>query len=418
MNALLSVRNVSVGYTRETPVLKGVSLDVVRGWVAGLVGPNGSGKTTLVRAASRALRPSEGQVLLDGGSIWSLTAREFARQVAVVPQEVIVPFDQSALEIVMLGRHPHVGRLHLENSADEEAALRALKAVAADHLASRSIRRVSGGERQRVMIAKALVQEPKLLILDEPTAHLDIAHQIEVLSLVSGLARERGISVLAVLHDLNLAAAWCDWMTVLHGGTVAAAGVPGDVITESLLARVWQARAWVRHHPITGRPFLLPMPPPYEPDEKTDDDSLKVHVVCGGGSGGPVLAMLMREGYKITCGVVNVGDSDEELCRSMNIPHTAEAPFSPISSERAAANLKMALEADVVVLTDFCVGSGNLENLRTVDAVLKQGKRVIQLAGSEATIDYTGGEGARLLARIAERAVKASTAADLPGLLV
>lgn len=398
MHPLLSVAGLRTGYIPPREVLRGVSLDVGEGEFVGLVGPNGSGKTTLVRAATRSLKPYTGQVSLRGTDIWSLHAREFARVAAVVPQETAVSFDMTCLDVVLLGRHPHVGRLHLEGAADESVALESMRVVGAEHLADRSILQVSGGERQRVIIAKALAQEPKLLFLDEPTAHLDVANQTEVLSLVSRLAAERGMAVIAVLHDLNLAAAWCRRIAVLHQGAIAADGSPEEVITEPLVSRVWSARMWVRRNPLTGRPFLLPMPPPYELEERSGP---LVHVVCGGGSGGPVLSALMQEGFRVTCGVVNVGDSDEEICRAMNIPHVAEAPFSPISRERADANRKMALAADAIVLTDFCVGSGNVDNLRMVDEAAAAGRVVVHLSAPDGGgLDYTGGEGEHLLQRI------------------
>lgn len=409
MSAQLEIRKVAAGYNRAHPVLKDVSLQLERGRFIGLVGPNGSGKSTLVRTASRGVKPLRGRVLLAGKDIWSYSARDFARRVAVVPQEISVPFDLSCLEIVLLGRHPHVGRLHLETVEDESVALSALDVVGVLPLASRSIREVSGGERQRVMIAKALAQVPEVLLLDEPTAHLDVAQQTAILSLVADLSRERGIAVLAVLHDLNLAATWCEQIAVMDSGRIVEQGAPQDVVTESLLAKVWQARMWVRRNPMTGRPYMLPMPPLFEPD-RSDEGAPTVHVVCGGGSGGPVLTMLMSEGYRVTCGVVNIGDSDEELCRAMNIPHVAEAPFSPISPPRAAANLKMALDADAIVLTDFCLGPGNVDNLRVVMEALKDYKRVISLkssdsdSGAETAQDYTDGQGSQWLAAIREQA--------------
>ncbi len=402
---MLRLCDVTAGYRRDRPVLRRVSLEILPGEMTGIVGPNGSGKTTLVRVASRSLPPISGTVFLDGADIWRITARGFARQVAVVPQDTLVPFDLSALEVVLLGRHPHVGRLHMETRGDEDAAMAALEMVGAGHLARRSVRRISGGERQRVAIARALAQEPRVLLLDEPTAHLDLAHQTEVMSLVARLCRDRGIAVAAVLHDLNLAAAWCQRLVVLAEGRVEADGPPSAVLSESLVAHVWNARMWVRRNPLTGRPFLLPAPPPYEADRHETGDRPLVHVICGGGSGGPILSALVHEGFRVTCGVVNVGDSDEELCRAMNIPHAAEAPFSPVSPERSEVNRRMALDADAVVVTPFCVGPGNLDNVRVALDAQKAGRPVFLLTdGSPEDVDYTGGEGRALLTELQTRA--------------
>ncbi len=411
---MLRLSDVTAGYRRDRPVLRRVSLEIPAGEMAGIVGPNGCGKTTLVRVASRSLRPLSGSVLLDGEDVWRMPARRFARRVAVVPQDTLIPFDLSSLEVVLLGRHPHVGRLHMETAEDEQAAVEALELVGAGHLARRPVRQLSGGERQRVAIARALAQEPRLLLLDEPTAHLDLAHQTELMSLVRRLCEEKGIAVAAVLHDLNLAAAWCRRLVVLADGRVEADGPPSAVLSESLVAHVWNARMWVRRNPLTGRPFLLPAPPPYEAERHGEGDRPLVHVICGGGSGGPVLSVLVHEGFRVTCGVVNVGDSDEELCRAMNIPHAAEAPFSPVSPERAAANRRMALDADAVVVTPFCIGPGNLDNLRVALEACRAGRPVFLLEGGAAEdADYTGGEGSALLQDLRKGAVGVRGTEDL-----
>lgn len=398
MNGILSAREITAGYGRRQSVLEGVTFQARPGELIGIVGPNGSGKTTLVKALSRALRPLSGQVMLDGRDIWSLSAQAFARKVAVVPQDITVLFDLTVLEMTMLGRHPHLGRLRLENSRDEDLALRCLAQVGADHLATRPVGQISGGERQRVIIARALAQEPSVLLLDEPTSSLDISHQSQTLSLVSSLADERGLAVVAVLHDLNLAAAWCQKLVALQDGRIAAEGAPVEVLTEANLARIWQTHMWVRRNPTTGRPFVLPLPPPYEGEVS---ESGRVHVICGGGSGGPVISSLMRSGFLVTCGVVNVGDSDEELCRTMNLEHIAEAPFSPISPEREQANLKLAMASDAIVLTDFCIGPGNLANLRTALEAMRSGKPVFRVGVPAESSDYTGGEGKVLLDQLA-----------------
>jgi len=411
---MLRLSEVTAGYRGGRPVLHRVCADFSPGQITGVVGPNGSGKTTLVRVASRALRPREGSVLLEERDIWRMTARCFARRVAVVTQDTLVPFDLSVLDVVLLGRHPHVGRLHLETREDEDAAMAALEMTGAAHLARRSVLRISGGERQRVAIARALAQEPAVLLLDEPTAHLDLAHQTEVMSLVASLCREKGIAVAAVLHDLNLAAAWCQRLIVLAEGRVEADGPPSAVISESLVAHVWNARMWVRRNPLTGRPFLLPAPPPYEAERHGEGGRPLVHVICGGGSGGPVLSALVHEGFRVTCGVVNVGDSDEELCRAMNIPHAAEAPFSPISPESAEANRRLALDADAVVVTAFCVGPGNLDNLRVALEAHRAGRPVFLLGDCDpGKADYTGGEGKALLTELNARAARVPVVEEL-----
>ncbi|WP_327684082.1 ABC transporter ATP-binding protein [Kitasatospora sp. NBC_00458] len=231
-----------------------VTLDAAAGQVVGLVGPNGSGKSTLLRCVYRALRPAAGAVRLGGEELHALTAREAARRVAALPQEHSAEFDFTVAEVVGMGRLPHRrGFAAAAASGDGERCAGALRRVGAAHLAERGFLSLSGGEKQRVLIARALVQEPKVLVLDEPTNHLDIAHQLEVLALV----REAGPTVLTALHDLNLAAGHCDLLYVVAAGRIVASGPPAEVLEPALLAEVFGVRATPVRHPVTGAVQLL-----------------------------------------------------------------------------------------------------------------------------------------------------------------
>ncbi|MFD4533028.1 ABC transporter ATP-binding protein [Kitasatospora sp. NPDC058397] len=230
-----------------------VALDAAAGQVVGLIGPNGSGKSTLLRCVYRALRPAAGAVLLDGTDLHALTAREAARRVAALPQEYSAEFDFTVAEVVAMGRLPHRRGLGGPGADDHARCAEALRKVGAEQLAGRGFLSLSGGEKQRVLIARALVQEPRLLVLDEPTNHLDIAHQLDVLALV----REAGPTVLTALHDLNLAAGHCDLLYVLRAGRIVASGPPAEVLRPALLAEVFGVRATPVRHPVTGAVQLL-----------------------------------------------------------------------------------------------------------------------------------------------------------------
>ncbi|MDH6705079.1 iron complex transport system ATP-binding protein [Kitasatospora sp. MAA19] len=230
-----------------------VALDAAAGQVVGLVGPNGSGKSTLLRCVYRALRPATGAVRLDGDDLHALTAREAARRVAALPQEHSAEFDFTVAEVVAMGRLPHRRGLGGPGAGDHARCAGALRRVGAEHLAGRGFLSLSGGEKQRVLIARALVQEPRLLVLDEPTNHLDIAHQLDVLALV----RQAGPTVLTALHDLNLAAGHCDLLYVLRAGRIVASGPPAEVLRTDLLAEVFGVRATPVRHPVTGAVQLL-----------------------------------------------------------------------------------------------------------------------------------------------------------------
>lgn len=241
------------------PVLADFSLEVPQGDYLVIVGPNGSGKSTLAKAINRTLRPVAGRVLLDGRDIYALPAKELYREMAVVSQETAIDFEFTVEEVVALGRLPHLKRFRGETEADIAAVHRALALTSTLHLKDRLATGLSGGERQRVMVARALAQEPRLLILDEPTAHLDIAHQIELLDLTRELNRTRGLTVIAVLHDLNLAAQYASHMLMIKAGERFAQGGPEQVLTEDNILAVYGSRVRVMQHPVYGTPhvFLL-----------------------------------------------------------------------------------------------------------------------------------------------------------------
>jgi iron complex transport system ATP-binding protein len=254
-------RGVRAGY-RERDVLRGVDLLANAGEVVALIGPNGAGKSTLLRVLSGLLRPSAGTVAIDGADVTTLDRRAIARHVAVVPQvfETLFPF--TVREIVALGRTSRLGPFGTLGADDARAVERALDDIGAADLADRRIDRVSGGERQRAVLAMALAQEADVLLLDEPTAHLDPAHQRATLERVASLARARGLAVIAVLHDLNLAAAFASRVVLLADGVVVRDGPPPHVITPELIASVFGPGLRVVTH--DGCPFVIPEPPALE----------------------------------------------------------------------------------------------------------------------------------------------------------
>jgi iron complex transport system ATP-binding protein len=259
MDSLLSLSGVDFRYG-EKPVLQQVSLGLPRGHFLGLVGPNGSGKTTLLRLAAGLLKPLSGRVMLAGRSLEEMGRAQIARQLALLPQSANLPPSFTVWELVLMGRTPYVGFLGRETPADIAAVERAIAMARCEQLADRRAEELSGGERQRVLLARALAQEPEVLLLDEPTAHLDLQHQIGVLELVSEMARE-GLAVLAVFHDLNLAACYCDRLAMLSEGRLIAEGAPEKVLTRELLGRLFQVDLCLTQHPAGPIPAVLPAGP-------------------------------------------------------------------------------------------------------------------------------------------------------------
>lgn len=242
----------------ETPVLDQVDLRLEPGVIVGVIGPNGAGKSTLVRLLSRLLTPASGRIQLNGHDLARWRPADLARMLAVVPQDPELPPSFTAWEMVLMGRSPHLGWMGKESQRDRAVVRRAMEETRTWQLAGRFISQLSGGERQRVVVARALAQEPRVLLLDEPTAHLDINHQVETLSLISRLVRERGLAALAIFHDLNLAAQYCDELVLLHQGRVVAQGLPQQVLTPPLLRRVYGTEVTVISHPASGLPLVFP----------------------------------------------------------------------------------------------------------------------------------------------------------------
>ncbi len=255
----VEVRDLVSGYD-GVEVLHGVSLAVEAGALLGLVGPNGSGKTTLLRCIAGVLPAREGTVSILGERLEHLSPRALARRVAVVPQSMDTTFAFTIEELVAMGRHPHLGRLQPQSARDRDAIEEALVETGLTGLRNRSITEVSGGERQMAVVARALAQQASVLLLDEPTSQLDLAHQRDVMGLLVRLNRQRGTTMIMVSHDLNLAAAYSDTLAMLVEGRLQCLGRPADVLTAETVVAAYKVEAHVAPHPITGQPYLYVLP--------------------------------------------------------------------------------------------------------------------------------------------------------------
>jgi iron complex transport system ATP-binding protein len=253
---MISIRDIVAGYG-EHVVLDGVSLEVKRGEFIGLIGPNGCGKTTLMRVISGVLPARSGAVLMEGSDVRHFKRRELARSMAVLSQDLGADLSFTVREIALMGRAPHLPRIGVETRADRNIAEHAMVVADIWHLADQPVNRISGGERQRAFFAMCLAQQPRVLLLDEPMSHLDIGHQITMLELIRGLNRTEGLTVMAVFHDLNLAAEYCDRLMVLHRGKVQAIGPARDVVTPDMIRRVYDAEVDVEPNRKSGKPFVV-----------------------------------------------------------------------------------------------------------------------------------------------------------------
>jgi len=247
------------GRDAVVPAVSGVSLAVARGSFTGLLGPNGCGKTTLLKLMAGVLRPAAGAITLEGRALADMPRRTAARHVAVVPQDTHPAFDYTALEIVLMGRHPHLRPTQLEGPADLAIAHQSLEATGTLQLAQRAFTSLSGGERQRVVIASALAQQPDVLLLDEPTASLDLGYQLEVVALLRRLSREHDVTMVMATHDLNLAASMCDSLALLRDGRLLGHGPTADVLTSATVRQLYDVEADVQFHAKSGHLTVTPV---------------------------------------------------------------------------------------------------------------------------------------------------------------
>ena len=341
----------------EAVIVDGVDLAVPRGELVGVIGPNGAGKTTLLRLLGGLLRPWRGDVVLEGSSVPAMDPRGRARRIAVMTQEVSQVFPFTVMEIVLMGRYARVARFQRETGDDQERARRMLSYVGLGSMEERTFSGLSGGERQLVLFARALAQETEVLLLDEPSASLDIHHEDRVFSMAQELARE-GRAVVASVHNLAVAAHYCSRLVMLEKGRVAVEGRPEQVLRTGILDRVYGTRTVVAPSLATGSLTVTVVP------ASRNAPGVRVHLIGGAGSAVNLTRELIRLGCALSGGIAHEHDSDEELWKSLGIPHRSVGAFSRITDEDLHAAEPMVEQADLTILCSFPVGAGNLGNLR------------------------------------------------------
>ncbi|MGE5528125.1 MAG: ABC transporter ATP-binding protein [Patescibacteria group bacterium] len=392
----LRALNLAFGYEKGRPIVRGLSLEAHPGSALALLGANGSGKSTLLKLLAGTLRPWSGRVELCGRDLAALGRRAAARLMAVVSQGEQAASDFTVRELVALGRHPWQARFAGESHRDRAVVDEVLAALHLTPLAGRRAATLSGGERQRVRAAMALAQEPSVLLLDEPTTYLDIRHQIELLDLVTEERRRLGRTVVMVLHDLNLAAAYADRLVLLASGRVLASGSPAGVLTPENIASAYGVEAAVIHA-AGGRPHVIlragrPRVPIRGP---------RVHLIGGGGSAANLLVDLAGRGYRQSLGVVNRGDLDAAVAAEWGIETVLAPPASPVGEEEIARCRGVMADAAAVVVANAAFGPGNAANLSLALEARRAGKPVLLVAEDPiVSRDFTGGKAGELYAAL------------------
>ncbi len=367
-----------------TSVLEAVSMDIEAGRFLALVGPNGAGKTTLLRTCNGVLSPDAGTVTLEGTPVESLSTREIGRRVATVPQTTHLAFDFDVRDVVAMGRTPHRSRFGTADAEDREAVEAALERTDTARFSDRSVGSLSGGERQRVLLARALAQTTPVLLLDEPTANLDINHQVRTLSMARELADD-GKTVVAAIHDLDLAARFCDRAALLADGRVLAVGPPETVFSSDRLEAAFDVRTAVAPDPVTGAPAVTPLADAPPGDRR-------VHVLGGGPRAARVIGRLVGAGVAVTAGVLPEGDAALATARGLAREVVAAPPFRSVPADREAAAADLLESADVTVLAAPVDG--------TNAALAERARPLVALEGTDPPADATVVAAANLLAAV------------------
>lgn len=382
-----------------THILKGIWLEACKGEFIGLIGPNGAGKTTLLKCIN-GINKGTGRVEIGGASLNSMSSRAVAGKVAMLHQNTTVTFPFSALDIVLTGRYHKLGRLRSESTEDYDVARRCMEYTDTLKFEIRQINTLSGGERQRVLFAKVLTQETELILLDEPSANLDIAHEEQIFKYSAELC-QTGKMVIAAVHDLKTAVRFCTRLILMKDGRIIADGTPEAVVTQGNLSEAYGVNALVYKNRISG---LVDF---HIQGHAGKGHSTRVHVIGGGGSASGVIRQLFENGFNVTAGVFAHGDSDLGCADVFGVQALVCQPFSEINDEALKENIDLVKAADITVLCDMPFGQQNLRNL---EAAAQASKLVILENENPENRDFTGGKALAMYKELRERAIVIETA--------
>lgn len=383
MDKIIKIEKLNIGYGDKI-ILKNIDLHVDEGEFLAIIGPNGTGKSTLLKAITDSVDIKKGEITISGRDSSTISKRERARLIAVVPQEFNTDFEFSVFDIAAMGRNPHMYHRKISRQHELDIVQDAMMMTNTWKLRNRLFNELSGGEKQRVIIARAIAQQTRIILLDEPTSHLDIHQQLEVLELAKKLQAERNLTIVAVLHDINMASRFSDRIILLNEGEILAEGSPEEVISEKYLSQMYKMEMVVRENKLLSAREVVPI---RVMKENSSLSQIRVHVVCGGGSGEKILERINSLGAQVTCGVLNRGDSDWEICRMLGIRCIEVPPFSNAGDKELQENKRLAESADVLLVSDVPYGRGNIKNLE----LLLSTDRPVYMKRRHSQIDFTGG---------------------------
>lgn len=398
MDYQIQVEKLSFSYDFKK-VLEQVDMNIAKGSLFCIVGPNGSGKSTLLKVISSALKPQKGIVYLGNRNINQMKGKSIAKLLSFVPQNTSLEFDFKVSDVVLMGRYPYVNKFRGETKEDLEIAEKAMQYTNTTHLRDRSFMELSGGERQRVILAQALAQEPEVLILDEPVSHLDLQHQVEILNLIKKMCVDNKLTAVTVLHDLNMASAYSDYIVMMKAGEIKYQGTPFETLTAQNIKEIFNIDVYVSVSPVGNKPYIYALT-----RTKIEKKGVRVHIICGGGSGSGIIGKLHSEGFDLSSGVLTIGDLDWKISKENDVQIAEEVPFAGISEEAYVRNRELAAEADIIVLTGLYFGKSNIRNLELLLEKDLNSKPLLILEDEGfAERDYTGGAAMKLYKLIKTR---------------
>ncbi|EML9210869.1 ABC transporter ATP-binding protein [Clostridioides difficile] len=371
---MLKTNNLSVGYNNKV-VISNINVEVKNGEILCLLGSNGAGKTTLLRSLSKLISPIKGEIYLDGVNINCISRKALSKKMALVLTNRLLGDLMTVQDIVNIGRYPYTGFFGSLSKKDLIMVDEALESVDALHLKKRYFDELSDGEKQKVLVARALVQEPEIIILDEPTTHLDIKHRLELINILKKLSKEKSISVILSLHEIDIALKSCDKVALIKNNKVIAYGQPEDVVDEDIINSL------------------------YELDDKNFNSLLgsveisnksknEVFIIGGGGKATPIYRAFTKKGIGLYSGIIHENDIDYEIGRTMGIKMFTENPFEPISDESFDLAIRNLNDSKIIIDTGFSVGETNKRNIDIIKEALKLDKKVYSFRNRDESKKY------------------------------
>ena len=369
MNHVLHTENLNVGYNQRV-VIEGVDIQALKGQTICLIGPNGAGKSTILRTLTGMLAPVDGCVYIGEEDVRKIRPEDKARKMAVVLTEKLSLNMTSAYQIVAMGRTPYTGFFGRLTQKDKDIIEDCMKTVGALHLKKRDFSSLSDGEKQKVLIARALAQKPELIVLDEPTSHLDIKHKIEVVRILNKLATETGLTVILALHDIDIAVKFCQFILMVKDGKIVSQGRPEEIVQRDTLDKLYEIDG-AFYDSILGS------------IEMRNDAAPKIYIGAGAGYGIPLYRMISRVGYGIATGILAENDVDYTVASSMNLHVISNPSFQPLQEEKKQEAEKVMQSCSMLIDSGFPVGEENEWNLLALKKAAGQGKKVLCLRVQE-----------------------------------